>query len=152
MSRKTTTRLTDTIDALKRHNDFLGLLMDELRDLLEGASDFENRKPILTTLDALLANLRQQFELEEKGGYLEDVLDRYPNWHPQVVHLRQQHALLRQQLCVARNRIATLSPDAPVGHEIERQLVDWMNTYGEHRHRGTALIQDAFALETGVGE
>jgi hypothetical protein len=152
MIQKSTTRLTDTIDALERHNDLLGLLMDELRDLLEGASDFENRKPIQTTLDALLVNLRQQFELEEKGGYLEDVLDRYPNWHPQVVHLRQQHALLRQQLCEARKRIATLSPGEPLGQEVQRQLVDWMNTYDEHRHRETALIQDAFALETGAGE
>jgi hypothetical protein len=152
MIRKSTTRLTDTIDALKRHNDLLGLLMDELRDLLEGASDCENRNPILMTLETLLVNLRQQFELEEKGGYLEDVLDRYPNWYPQVVHLRQQHALLRQQLCEARKRIATLPPGAPIGHEIQRQLVDWMNTYDEHRHRETALIQDAFALETGVGE
>ncbi len=70
MRRKSTTRLTDTIDELKRHNELLELLMDELRDLFVGASDFENRKPILTTLDALLVNLRQQFELEEKGGYL----------------------------------------------------------------------------------
>jgi hypothetical protein len=152
MSRESRKRLTDTIDGLKRHNDLLGLLMDELRDLLEAASAFENRKPILTTLDALLVNLRQQFELEEQGGYLEDVLDRYPNWHPQVVHLRQQHALLRQQLCEARNRIATLPPDAAIGDEIRRQLADWMSTYDEHRHRETALIQDAFALETGVGE
>jgi Hemerythrin HHE cation binding domain len=152
MVQKSTTRLTNTIDALKRYNDLLRLLMDELRDLLEGASDFENRKPILRTLDPLLVNLSQQFELEEKGGYLEDVLNRYPNWHPQVVHLRQQHALLRQQLCEARKRIATLSPGEPIGQEIQRQLVDWMNTYDEHRHRETALIQDAFALETGVGE
>ncbi len=152
MNRKSTTRLTDTIDALKRHNDLLSLLMDELPDLLEGAADCENRKPILMTLEALLVNLRRQFELEEKGGYLEDVLDRYPNWHPQVVHLSQQHALLRQQLCEARNRIAKLPAGAPIAQEIQRQLVDWMKTYREHRCRETALIQDAFSLETGVGE
>jgi hypothetical protein len=126
--------------------------MEELRDRLEGASRFENRKAILTTLDALLVNLRQQFELEEKDGYLEDVLEQYPNWHPQVRHLRQQHELLRHQLCEVRNRIAALSTGEPVGPEIQRQLADWMNTYEEHRHRETSLIQDAFTLETGAGE
>jgi hypothetical protein len=146
------TRLTGTLDGLKRQNELFGLLQEELRDRLEGASYFENRKAILTTLDALLVNLRQQFELEERDGYLEDVLKQYPNWHPQVVHLRQQHELLRHQLCEVRNRITALSTGEPIGREIQRQLVDWMNTYAEHRRRETALIQDAFTLETGAGE
>jgi hypothetical protein len=146
------TRLTDTLGGLRHHDELFGLLMEELRDRLEGASHFENRKAILTTLDALLVNLRQQFELEEKGGYLEDVLKQYPNWHPQVLHLSQQHALLRHQLCEVRNRIAELSTGAPIGREIQRQLADWLNTYAEHRRRETALIQDAFNLDTGAGE
>lgn len=83
---------------------------------------------------------------------MQDVLKQYPNWRPQVHHLRQQYAMLRQQLSEVRNSIAALSTEEPIGREIQRQLTDWMNTYYEHGHRETSLIQDAFILETGVGE
>jgi hypothetical protein len=91
-------------------------------------------------------------ELEMKEDYLVNVLEQYPNWHPQVEHLRQQHFLLHRQLREARDRIAGMTANGIAGREIRRQLEDWMNTYNEHLQQENKLVQDAFTQETGVGE
>ncbi|MBT6494231.1 MAG: hypothetical protein HOL01_06715, partial [Planctomycetaceae bacterium] len=67
------------------------ILLGDLRDLLEESPDEENCRWLLVILDALLEAKQREFELQQDGGYLEDVLEQVPNWEPQVERLRHEH-------------------------------------------------------------
>ncbi len=152
MTSKMTNRLSDTVDALRSCNESLRVLTDKLAKQLDSKSTPATTPDVLSLLEDMLENLTRQFALEERHGYLADVLEQFPSWHPQVEHLRQQHGLLTQQLREMRNRVAESSGAQAPALPIRRQLVDWINTYNEHEQRETALIQDSFTLEPGVGE
>ena len=130
----------------------LRLLTGQLADLLAEPAENATTLCVVELLDAMLDNLREQFRLEEEQDYLADVLQQYPNWHPEVEHLRQQHSLLHNQLRDIRRRVAAAGDRPTVRYQTRRQLRDWINTYNEHERRETQLIQDAFTLETGAGE
>lgn len=152
MAAGTTNRLESIVAELRRCNELLRVLSNSLVEQLQEPDDAATRGCVLDILDEMLKNLLQQFQLEEKNGYMAEVLEQFPNWHPQVEHLRQQHGLLHQQLVEIRDRIAAQPADSRLIAEMRRQLVDWTNTYNEHQEREAVLIQDAFTLETGVGE
>jgi hypothetical protein len=130
----------------------LRVLTDDLTELLEEPAEKANTKWVLSVVDTMLDNLKDQFQLEEQDEYLAEVLQHYPNWHPQIEHLRQQHNLLHDQLCEIRERLATDVEESTVPFEARRQLRDWIHTYNEHQRRERQLIQDAFTLETVAGE
>lgn len=148
----TKNRLSETIEQLHQSNELLRALTDELSELLEEPADQATNRWVLAALDKMLVNLQQQFELEEDQGYLVDVLEQFPNWHPQVGHLRQQHTLLHRQLKEIRDRIAGASADVCVILESRRAVSDWIATYNEHQSRERQLIQDAFNFDAGEGE
>lgn len=152
MAKTTTNRLSNAVEELGRCNALLRLLTDDLAELLEEPAERATTRWVLGVLEAMLDNLQQQIRHEEEHDYLAEVLEQYPSWHPQVEHLRQQQQLLHRQLREIRERIAAGADDAAVLFEARRQLRDWIEAYNEHQRRETRLIQDAFTLETGVGE
>lgn len=151
MRAQSTSRLSLTVEKLQRSSALLRLLIDDLRELLEEPPDRENARWMLVVLDKMLENLEQQFELEEQQGYLADVLEQFPSWHPHVEHLRQQHALLHQQLREVRDRLAA-DRRKTVVHEMRRHLRDWIQAYEDHERRERDLIQEAFTVEPGAGD
>lgn len=144
--------ISNTVDKLERCRGLLTILIDDLQELLDEKPDRENARWVLAVVDKMLENLDDQFALEEDGGYLDDVLEQYPTWHPQVRQLQQEHRMLHEHLKEARDRLQRESRQGIVSREIFRQLTDWMNAYQNHDRRETALLQDAFTLEVGVGE
>lgn len=152
MALNTKGRITEIVDGLRQSNNSLRELTDELSKQLQQSLLPVASAEVRKCIEGMLAHLERQIQLEERNGYLAEVLDQYPNWHPQVEHLRQQHALLHQQLKEMHDRVAGRPGSDALPMEIQRQVIDWINTYNEHQQRETALIQDAFTLETGVGE
>lgn len=152
MAVRTGQRAKATAGQLRAANERLSVLMEELRQLLDEPAECENRGAVLSLLDKMLANLQAQFNLQEQEGYLAAVLEQFPSWHPQVEHLQQQHRLLHRQLREIRERIARDVEARVVIREVRRQLRDWMQTYQEHDRRESDLLQEAFILDTGVGE
>jgi glutamine synthetase adenylyltransferase len=148
----TTTRFSETIDALRQVEDLLQLLLDDATELLAEPTDEENHRWLVVIVDKMLANLLEQFRIEEHGGYMSNVLEQYPAWHPQILHLQQEHRLLEQQLQEIANRIQSERRDWSLSQECRRQLADWINWYRQHRRREIALVQEAFVLEVGQGE
>lgn len=148
----TITRFSETIEALRQVEDLLQLLLDDATELLAEPSDAQNDRWLTAVVDKMLANLREQFRIEEQGGYMSEVLERYPAWHPQVLHLQQEHRLLEQQLQEIADRMQSERRDWSLSQECRRQLADWVNWYREHRRRENGLIQEAFVLEVGQGE
>jgi len=148
----TIARLSETIDSLQQVEELLQLLLDDATELLAEPADAENDRWLVAIVDKMLANLREQFRIEEHGGYMSNVLEQYPAWHPQILHLQQEHRLLEQQLQEVANRMQSERRDWCLSHECRRQLADWVKWYRQHRRRETALVQQAFVLEVGQGE
>ena len=95
---------------LRRYTELEYILIGDLRDLLEEPLEDENIGWLLTVLDALLDTLPVEFELKEEGGYLEEVLEEFPNWPVHVSNLRNNHEHLCGSLQELRDRIATQTP------------------------------------------
>ncbi len=146
------TDFSETLGRLHRVQQLLQLLLDDAAELLAEQSDEENDQWVAEIVDKMLANLREQFRVEEQGGYLVEVLEQYPEWHPQVQHLQQEHRLLEGQLGEITARMRRQRLSGRLSPECRRQLQDWITWYRQHQHRETALVQEAFVLEVGEGE
>lgn len=142
--------ISNTVKKLRACNQTLRQLTDQAPPILDRSPQESTLQELNTLLDQMIQNLSLQFQIEEAGGFMAGVYEKYPNWHPQVEHLRQQHCLLRKQLQEIRDRLVS-GPAAPLT-EVRRQMKDWINTYNEHQAREASLIQDAFILDTGAGE
>lgn len=145
-------RLSETIGCLRHVQQLLQLLLDDAVELLAEQADDENEQWLAAIVDKMLANLHEQFQIEEQDGYMADVLERYPEWHPQVLHLQQEHQLLEDQLREITTRMRRERLCGRLSRECRRQLQDWITWYREHQRRETALVQEAFVLEVGEGE
>jgi len=91
---------------LEECDAFEYILLGDLRDLLEEPADDLTCKWLIAVLDALLQTLPREFELQDEGGYLAEVLEEFPNWSGHVDQLLEERELLFQKLHQFRERIA----------------------------------------------
>lgn len=145
-------RFGDTLERLRQIQDLLQLLLVDAEEMLAEQPDCENDRWLVAIVDRMLSNLREQFQIEEAGDYMAEVLEQYPAWHPQVIHLQQEHRLLEGQLQDITARMRQELGAGRLSAECRRQLGDWIVWYHEHQRREAALVQEAFVLEVGQGE
>jgi hypothetical protein len=128
------------------------ILLGDLRDLLEESPDEENCRWLLVILDALLEAKQREFELQEDGGYLEDVLEQVPNWQPQVEQLRDEHRELFGNLRQLRERVGSRQTFDEVADTVRADLRDWMTLLHRHHRHTRRIVQSAFNFDIGVGD
>lgn len=117
------------------------ILLGDLRSLLSEPLTEQSRQWIQKLLDMLLEILPGQFAAEEADGYLQDVLDEYPQWAGRIESLRQQHDDLYQSLSGLR---ADLSDEQSVlrrAHQVRRELGAWMDRLQSHQDAEMRLLQ-----------
>ena len=137
---------------LRHYTELEYILIGDLRDLLEEPIDAENARWLLAILDSLLETLPVEFELKESGGYLNGVLEVYPNWHSQVVNLQSEHEPLCRRLCELRERIAEQDEVEEIAVQLRHDLRDWMHSLIAHNRHESRLLQTAINLEVGCGD
>ena len=125
------------------------ILLGDLRDLLEEPADEENCRWLIVILDALLDTKQREFELQEDGGYLEEVLEQFPNWEPQVEQLHRDHRELFTNLRQLRQGIGMQRPFATVASAVRRDLRNWMTLLQAHHRHTRRIVQSAFNLDIG---
>lgn len=128
------------------------ILLGDLRDLLEEPDDATTHHWMMTVLDALLDTVPKEFALRENGGYLTDVLERFPNWYDQVCALHDEKRTIYDKLRVLRQRLAKHSSMEGIADEVRTNLQDWMNRFVAHHRHERRLVQTAYTLEVGSGE
>lgn len=141
-----------TTQRLRHYSTLEYLLLGDLREILEEELDEENRRWLMVLLDALLDMLPREFELEEAGGYLIEVVEYYPNWAEQVDSLRDQHTTLIDELQQLRTDLVQLVPEHVRTATIREELKSWSNAVTAHNRHETRLMQVAINLEVGVGD
>lgn len=128
------------------------ILLGDLRDLLEEPPDEEHCRWLLVILDALLEAKQREFELQEEGGYLEEVLEQVPNWEPQVAQLHREHRELFGNLRQLRERVGSRISFDAMADSIRTDLRDWMTLLQRHHRHTRRIVQSAFNFDIGVGD
>lgn len=137
---------------LDRFNGLIAVLLDDLIEMLEGPIRSDERAWVLQTMEQVRNYLNQQFQLEEDDDYLAVVLEEFPNWYPQITHLRQEHELLRRQFADIIERLQSTDQTSLMTQEIRRHLTDWIAAYRQHQQRESRLLHEAFTVDVGAGE
>ncbi|MGH7199629.1 MAG: hypothetical protein ACREJB_03430 [Planctomycetaceae bacterium] len=128
------------------------ILLGDLRDLLEEPAGPLTSKWLLAVLDALLDTLPREFELKQQGGYLEEVLEQFPNWSGEVYRLRDEYEELCQKLQDLRDQVAMEAPFTEIAAEVDRDLREWMTHLTAHTRHEHRVLQTAFNLDVGIGD
>ena len=129
------------------------ILLGDLRDLLEeGQSDEQTTRWIMAVLDALLDAMPREMELKSEGGYLQPVLEQFPNWASLIGDLAREKQLLFEKLYELRLQLH--SPDAftLLAQELRNDLQEWMTLWAAHLRHERRLVQSAFTLDVGCGD
>jgi hypothetical protein len=128
------------------------ILLGDLRDLLEEPTDEMACKWLLAVLGALLQTLPRDFQLQDEGGYLAEVVEEFPNWSVQVNRLLQERETLFSNLNQLRERITQEIPFAEIAEKLRHDLHGWMASYVAFQRHERRLVQTAFNLDVGVGD
>ena len=123
-----------------------------MRDLLEEPADEITCKWLLAVLDALLQTLPRDFQLQDEGGYLAEVIEEFPNWSVQVVRLLQERETLFSNLRRLREQITQEIPFSEIAQKVRHDLHGWMKSYVAYHRHERRLVQTAFNLDIGVGD
>ena len=137
---------------LEECDTFEYILLGDLRDLLEEPADDLTCKWLIAVLDALLQTLPREFELQDEGGYLAEVIEEFPNWSGHVDQLLEERELLFQKLRQLRERITQQVSFAETAQRVRHDLRDWMLSLAAHHRHERRLVQTAFNLDVGVGD
>lgn len=141
-----------TIKSLDHYDKLIRRVIDKLQQLLNGDIREGERQKALSLMDDVFGYLTAQFELEEEDGYLVEVLEKFPNWHPQLQHLQQEHRLLHRQFSEIRDRLASTSAFSALSCELRRHLNDWVESFQRHQERENKLLLESYILDVGEGE
>ncbi len=128
------------------------LLLGDLVDLLDDPDGPETCRWVLMILDGLLRLLPREFHREEDGGYLQEVLDEYPNWDRQVQCLQSQHHAIHSRLAELRTQVAAFGTQDELSPRTRLELYEWIEQIEDHNRQETELLQTAINLEVGVGD
>lgn len=142
----------NTYERLRAYTELEYILLGDLRELLKSPDATDSSPWMLSTLDALLETLPLQHALKRAGGYMQDIIDEHPNYHPLVVRLEREHDVLCERLVDLRCRIEAAAPFTSLADQISADLRDWVNQLTAHNRHETRLIQTAANMDVGVGD
>ncbi len=129
------------------------ILLGDLRDLLEEAThDAVAWKWIAAIVDTLLEKMPVEFELQDCGGYLEEVLEEHPNWQDQVQVLYSERCELFKKLSELQEQMKQSRSVTKITNELQHDLRDWMNLYTAHQRHERRIVQNAFNYDIGAAD
>ncbi len=137
---------------LEEWSSYDRLLLDQLRELLGEVADEQKTRWLHEVVDKLCDGLQHEFAREDEGGYLGEVLERFPTWEPRVSKLREDHERLLQDLSELREQLDRPAGANRVSAELRTQFEDWIERLTAHKQRENELLLDAMNLDIGEGD
>ena len=129
------------------------ILLGDLRDLLEESkTDEQTSRWIAAVLDALLEAMPREMELKSEGGYLQPVLEQFPNWAGLIGDLAREKQMLFEKLYELRLQIHSPDTFILLAQEVRLDLQEWMTLWAAHLRHERRLVQSAFTLDVGCGD
>ncbi|MBI1312639.1 hypothetical protein GC176_15205 [bacterium] len=137
------------------------LLVGDVADLLENELDAENARWLLPVLESLQRLVDSEDRDDAAAGYLDEVLDQFPNAYDRVAALHELRKQLHSELHVfvhQLGRLVTASKskvgefDLQTARVLKLRLVSWADRMtAQHRHE-RELSQAVWYLELGLGD
>jgi len=153
--------MADSNATMNQHieNDHINLLksLDDLEtvfDELPAAEDFINWKlGLLWQLRDFHNQLQKHFDLEEQGGYNENLARQAPHLVPKIEHLEEEHLKIISDL----NHIIQIikETDHVESAKIERskcRIDELIAFIRKHEAVENEVIQEAFYQDYGIGD
>jgi hypothetical protein len=91
-------------------------------------------------------------ELKSKGGYLQPVLEQFPNWAGQIGDLASEKQILFEKLRELRVQLHSPVSYEVLAIEIREDLREWMTLWTAHLRHERRIMQSAFTLDVGCGD
>jgi iron-sulfur cluster repair protein YtfE (RIC family) len=97
--------------------------------------------------------LRKHFDLEEHGGFMEEVISHAPRYVSRVEALVSEHEEVCESLdAILTDLKAATSPAMWREARIAPRLTEMFETLKEHESEENSLIQDTYFQDLGVGD
>lgn len=145
--------LTDRVmHELQKYTTFHSLLLDDLRELLDEGLDDENTRWVHAIVDQLCINLQHEFAAEQKAGYLDEVLEQFPNWQQRVERLQRNRLQLIKELKQLQLQLDRTLPKTPIANTLRQDFQQWVERLSKHKQQENILLMDAVNLDVGEGE
>lgn len=125
------------------------ILLGDLRDLLEDPEAPETMHWLEVVLDALLDTIPEELALKSDEGYLNEVLEDFPNWQSKVEQLEDEYYALIRRLSRLRGQLRDQQHVSSLAPELSRDLQEWMDAFRTHRQEEQRLVLLAANLEVG---
>ncbi|MCC7419102.1 MAG: hypothetical protein IT428_02355 [Planctomycetaceae bacterium] len=144
--------LNSTPERLAQCAAFEYILLGDLRDLLEEPRDATTYRWLVAVLDALIDTVPKDFAMRSMGGYLEEVIERFPNWYDQVKALLDEQRALFDKLRLMRQSLKSNESFDGLAEDVSSSLREWMNRFIAHQRHERRLVMAAFTMECGAGD
>jgi len=149
---KTTRRETGTSDLLAEHQELM-LKVAEIRTHWQeacksgGELEYNEMADHIADVRRLL---KEHFDVELEGGYLNAVLERAPQFTEQATRLCAQHAEFLEALDGMESRLRAHKAEA--WDSVREEFGAFIDELSNHEHRENEMVQTAFNQDIGVGD
>ncbi|MEQ8211517.1 MAG: hemerythrin domain-containing protein [Lacipirellulaceae bacterium] len=135
---------------IKRKNEELYDSIEAVRLLVAGRS--YEKLDLEKTMDELHDLLELHFEIEERGGYLADLVKNEPRYEARVGTLLSEHRALLEQ-CEKLRLLVRSGVESPAFQtRIESDFHKFLSRFLAHEHAEHQLLQGAFSDDIGSGD
>jgi iron-sulfur cluster repair protein YtfE (RIC family) len=108
---------------------------------------------ILRKLRDFQNELRKHFDLEEHGGFMDEVISHAPRYVSRVEALVSEHDAVSESLEAILTHVkAATAPAMWREARIPARLTELFETLREHESEENTLIQDTYFQDLGVGD
>lgn len=138
------------------------LLVGDVADLLEGGLDNDSVRWLLPVLESLRGLMDAEAEEDAAAGYMNDVVDQFPNAYERVVALQEMHDHLHSELHVFVHQLSRLADEIAADPNVELdettmrmlklRLVSWVDRMSAQHRNERELSQSVWYLELGTGD
>ena len=98
-------------------------------------------------------DLQKHFDLEEQGGFFDQLLKSAPNHHLQLEHLKDEHTDMIENLEKAMYILKTNEVyNKKVLEEIQDTVLKTVKILEEHEHAENELLEKIYLQDDGTGD
>lgn len=132
-----------TANEMQQEHQHLASLIERAQQAVEKIAS-----PVMcqAQLQNLRDELRRHFQLEEQGGYMQEIREKRPNWNDRIDDLLTQHAAM----------LSTMGELLDEADEIVRRTEQWqanfeklLSALDNHEHAENQLVQEAYEQDIG---
>ena len=100
----------------------------------------------------LAAKLSGHFASEEEGGYFDEIVELAPRLSSATEALQREHGELLNRLELLQERLSTVSSGSYQLESIAQEIEAFLCQCDLHESRESALVQDAYLSDIGLGD